>query len=336
MGCWNQTCAITNLPISAGEDVVGLFLVQQRYHHNNCHANCYWAPIPYLVYGKYDDYGSIEDYSSPTIGSIVQYFSDNIISDELKTDDHYKVPIRSEDVVDLDYVLNIERDQRLYVRNQLINHPTFSNDLSIVKQRRVQLIVIKKGVFNKIMSDYSFETWDNTDGKVRKVMMSYRDVQQRTSRDVFKYRQLTHEIRHIMDDISIAVKKEPQDNLYLMRQQRKLSSLMLDSRSIIEPSSHSSVFSTNANTMFCPDVRILHDIEQAIIKDDEKMINGLAEHISKAYVLCLFVDDGRMVWCPPSGAGSQSDDTTTQIMRGKLTSFAIKEDEKRRREKHGD
>lgn len=333
MGCWNQTCAITNLPVTAGEDVVALFLVQQRYHRNNCYANCYWAPIPYFVYGKYDDYGSIEDYSSPTIECILQYIRDNIASKETKTDSVCDVPIKAEDVVDLDYVLNIEQ-QRLHVRNNLLNHSSFYND--VVEQRRVQLIVIKKSVFDKIMSDYSFETWDSVDGKTRRVMLSYRDVQQRTSRDIFKYRQITHEIRHIMDDLSIAVKKDPQDDAYILRQQRKLSSLMLDSRTTMEQSGNFSVFATNVSAMFCPEVRILHNIEQAIIKDDEKMINALAEQISKAYVLCSFVDDGRMVWCPPSGAGSQSDDTTAQVLRCKLTSFAIKEDEKRRREKYGD
>jgi hypothetical protein len=48
MGCWNETCAITNLPIHCEEDMVVFFTL---YHNGE------WKLIPVPFYGQYDDYG---------------------------------------------------------------------------------------------------------------------------------------------------------------------------------------------------------------------------------------------------------------------------------------
>lgn len=62
MGCWNETCALTNLPIFIDEDVV--MLVTIPYMTTDYSHLHYWddaAPMVLPIYGKYDDYGSIKD-----------------------------------------------------------------------------------------------------------------------------------------------------------------------------------------------------------------------------------------------------------------------------------
>lgn len=62
MGCWNGTCAISNLHITAGQDVMVLLLLKNdRTGDGFCYSNALYNICPVPFYGKYDDYGSAED-----------------------------------------------------------------------------------------------------------------------------------------------------------------------------------------------------------------------------------------------------------------------------------
>lgn len=66
MGCWNGTCAISNLPIIAGEKIKMLFLdAPYGFKELNKSAYCYPNGIFHVgafpIDGEYDDYGSIEN-----------------------------------------------------------------------------------------------------------------------------------------------------------------------------------------------------------------------------------------------------------------------------------
>lgn len=67
MGCWNQTCSLTNLPITAGDEIVLIPLVENfgkplvglRYDTNDN-----YEVLGFPIYGKYNDYGGIENTST--------------------------------------------------------------------------------------------------------------------------------------------------------------------------------------------------------------------------------------------------------------------------------
>lgn len=65
MGCWNETCAITQMPIRWEDPVVLVFLAkvdQSTDSHNGfCYTNAIWTPKFLPVFGKYDDYGGVEN-----------------------------------------------------------------------------------------------------------------------------------------------------------------------------------------------------------------------------------------------------------------------------------
>ena len=64
MGHWNETCFLTHLPIFPRNDVVLLIVAHtegiagQNYYYDDD-----GMPIALPIYGKYDEYGGIEDYS---------------------------------------------------------------------------------------------------------------------------------------------------------------------------------------------------------------------------------------------------------------------------------
>jgi hypothetical protein len=67
MGSWNETCAISNLPILAGDDIKLLLLKRSPYindmgeYNGVSNATEQFIPILSPINGKYDDYGGIED-----------------------------------------------------------------------------------------------------------------------------------------------------------------------------------------------------------------------------------------------------------------------------------
>lgn len=65
MGCWNETCAISFLPIRAGEKIKMLCLENMVYDDETGKTVCYstdlYSPLCFPISGTYNDYGGIED-----------------------------------------------------------------------------------------------------------------------------------------------------------------------------------------------------------------------------------------------------------------------------------
>lgn len=63
MGCWNETCMLTHLPIEEGEDTVCVFIAQQPGDRDTIHSDAIYAPISLPLFGEYDDYGRLENFA---------------------------------------------------------------------------------------------------------------------------------------------------------------------------------------------------------------------------------------------------------------------------------
>lgn len=64
MGSWNETCDITHLPIEEGSEIVFIPLYKRQLTlDRGVYVDDLYVPITTPIYGKYDDYGSLEDCS---------------------------------------------------------------------------------------------------------------------------------------------------------------------------------------------------------------------------------------------------------------------------------
>ncbi len=83
MGCWCGTCAISHLPINAGDKIRLFFMTMQDYGHEEqgagfCYSHDVWYPRGLPIAGEYDDYGGIEN--------ITEDINCQILVDGLKND----------------------------------------------------------------------------------------------------------------------------------------------------------------------------------------------------------------------------------------------------------
>lgn len=63
MGCWNATCAVSHLPIYAGDKVAVIPLVKTlpKAVYNCCYTTDNFTPLSFPIIGEYDEYGGIEN-----------------------------------------------------------------------------------------------------------------------------------------------------------------------------------------------------------------------------------------------------------------------------------
>ena len=61
MGCWNETCMLTHLPIQGDEDTVCFLIAERLGEKDTCHCDGVFAPISLPLLGKYDDYGRLKN-----------------------------------------------------------------------------------------------------------------------------------------------------------------------------------------------------------------------------------------------------------------------------------
>ena len=83
MGCWNTTCYISKLPIHYDEPVVMVLVRETHYNMHRSPHTCYatdkYVPFGYPIYGKYDDYGGIEDIENEE--EVLEYLNTTTIRD---------------------------------------------------------------------------------------------------------------------------------------------------------------------------------------------------------------------------------------------------------------
>jgi len=87
MGCWNGTCAISNLPIKHG-DKIKVVVIQNNQNPGHASGFCYETgmakPVSFIFEGEYNDYGMIENIQDNPVNDIfVDYFNEGLKSESL-------------------------------------------------------------------------------------------------------------------------------------------------------------------------------------------------------------------------------------------------------------
>ena len=82
MGCWNETCGFSNLPIKSGEKVMGFILLMHNIDTSYAYPNALGTPFALPITGRYNDHGSIENIKENfnteyIISKIKEYFTNN-------------------------------------------------------------------------------------------------------------------------------------------------------------------------------------------------------------------------------------------------------------------
>ena len=116
MGCWNETCGVSQLPIQQGDKIRVFVLAKSRSHRHGgggfCENDDAWAPYGFCVQGKYNDYGSIEKVKNNYVTKLLfNKIKDNIDFDNYDEERHYHVNLKSKKLNWTDIVTAISQEE---------------------------------------------------------------------------------------------------------------------------------------------------------------------------------------------------------------------------------
>lgn len=122
MGCWNETCGITQMPIEGGDKIRMVLLVEAEHWDEGgalYHSTDLWKPFGLPLKGTYDEYGRIEDIEEDALSDLLLESLKEII---------VEVPNRMGDIfkreeLDWETVIDFLTDEGLRVTDP--NHISF-------------------------------------------------------------------------------------------------------------------------------------------------------------------------------------------------------------------
>lgn len=149
MGCFNDTCAISGLPICYPEKVVAVVLASSEDKSDRCNF-CYvtdeWRPIGFWFKGTYNDYGALENIEGDYLEefmTVINYFTKGVVE------------VNWENFWDL-------------------NH---EGELKTKSGKMMKTVYIKEGIFNDIMTNYKIYSWGSKiewEDSIRIAFMEYK------------------------------------------------------------------------------------------------------------------------------------------------------------------
>lgn len=312
MGCWCGTCAITHLPINAGDKVRLFFMTQQDYGHEDqgagfCYSHDVWYPRGLPVSGEYDDYGSIE--------SFTEDINTKILVNGLKRDwVNYKAKNEWEKDVnakDLTLAIIIEETERERAHVHDGQSPTES------KRLHDSLDASMKGSKKKIDIDapHPEDRKERPFGfimvheDVYQAMIKYDPIDAHHEDGGYLYKKrseiLAADMREFYHD-GLEAARDLKDSDPIMKRLLKFSITKNHWNSF----SH---LSTNPDPPFCKGMSYYWDflrekMEEGVPYDNaevQTVVNGLIDF----YKFSWAMSHARRAWMPQAGKGSQDNDT---------------------------
>lgn len=153
MGCWNHTCALSNLPVMYRDEVYVFLLLKNELRDNLVHPSSFWLPFPLFFEGKYNDYGAVEDCHGPMLDTIVGIFKKYLFEMEEGENKFHDIPVKK-DKFDVELLFDADGEERLF-----LTAPSYYSQLRERNIDRIEVkhIVIRKNILDSILKSYKSE-----------------------------------------------------------------------------------------------------------------------------------------------------------------------------------
>ncbi len=285
MGCFNETCLISNLPIMNGQKVTMILLQPKDKAFVDgilCHSNHYADPAPVPFYGQYNDYGSVEEYHGPAMDILVDEIKNILVEKQWGDNTSHDIPV-SKANFDMDQLLEASRESRLEVK--MYGKPT-----------TLQYAFIHDCVMDKILNDYRIDACrfkDNIDKKsiYHRFSYGFKSI----VRDIPAY---VERFRNQMKELN----NDTTGNLRLKRIFSRTITSELYSRDELNVAAMHLNFDSNEmsnNVIFNPSDYI---VDHADDMTDEQLVEFLTE-VAKIQWLKRFMNDANKMWIKPMTSG---------------------------------
>lgn len=290
MGCWNATCAVTNLPIM-WQDKVEVILIKTEASPDGssfCYPYAYHAPIPLTFGGEYNDYGAVENCHGAALDIIVEsirsVLTEREPDKELRS---FETGVIRKDF-NIENLFKLDHEGLLYI-NALNKMP---HDMR--ETHRITHLTVHQHVYDSIVNNVTLESWD-TDGDTyvttEHTLETYRG----------EYKQFIKDLTELVntDDDMVRFNYELDGTVGKTKVSKIVSERECGTYSMRYP------------------VRIQNTLLDMIRMDDD--IEPVIDNAVQFYLFNTFMNMSRRSWHKPSGTGSQDSETKYQELIANLT-----------------
>jgi len=155
VGYWNQTCAISHLPIIQGQSVVIVAMVQNTFTTDLCYPESHYIPIKTPCYGEYDGYGGVENIWGSGAALVLNYARENLVEQN--------------ESMDFSILFQMDHDRKLFVNTEM-------------GRGRLHFALIHQQVWDHIVEHHKFTVGEYTVG-IAQLSSASGSIRQRDSRD---------------------------------------------------------------------------------------------------------------------------------------------------------
>lgn len=159
MGCWNQTCGLTQIHIRAGEKVVVFPLVESD-RDSLCYSTPFWTPFPVPFVSEYNDYGAGENSSGIGLELVLNFIREKLVEIEVGENKRHDIAVHREGF-DEDKFWSAIHKRRLTIN-------TYQS------QKEIGFVMIKKSVLDYLIEHEEFAHYDGYEAGVGSKYTKYK------------------------------------------------------------------------------------------------------------------------------------------------------------------
>lgn len=289
MGCWNKTCALSNLPIFYGERTY-VFVLEESSSYDRSRAvypNYLYNPILLPFESTYNDYGAGENSSGLALPLILDTLKRQLIEKEQGESQYRDVEVKREGFNEEKFFEAVHAD-RLEVKGY--DGP-----------KKVKFVMMRKDLVDQILEKSTIEVYKGWDEEANRGIYTK-----------YKFQDILNSVDEFLERCSVILQSLPEckfkslfefelspwlgdygnDNL-ASRWLRKLSQ------------------GTNGQSSICRAEFFLPEMLKAGKFDEAKPLIELA---LKGVFIYDFMETVRRCWVPPCGEGSQGEDLDVHLL----------------------
>lgn len=279
MGCWNQTCGLSNLHIRAGQDVVVFAMVKTRKLDSLCYTTPFYEPVMLPFYAKYNDYGGGEECSGPGLALVMEAIKKNLVELPQGENQFHDIPVKKEGFNDAVF-FEACHERRLFVKGYHAR-----------ERRHVEFVMFHKAVWDHIFEHREIEKYVGDNKGTTGWNNAYIK---------YKFTDLVAGVPEVVDFMFKAL--DDKDNPY------RLWEPLANVRELREHNLAADWLAYGDNHRYGNLLRPNSFVSKCMENNNRE---GAVELLTE-YLRALFIDgfmgETRKHWSPQTGAGSQSDE----------------------------
>lgn len=149
MGCWNQTCGLTQIHIRAGEKVM-VFPLVESHRDSMCYSTPFWTPFPIPFASEYNDYGGGENSSGLGLDMIIECLQKKLVEIEQGENKYHDIAVKREGF-DEDKFWEAIHEMRLKIQS-------YNN-----AEKEVGFVMIKQSIVDYLIEHEEFSHYEGYD-----------------------------------------------------------------------------------------------------------------------------------------------------------------------------